>query len=92
MEKLKQSSREVREAIADQTMGYITAALSVVAGLAWNDAIKAAITYFFPAESSSILAQFVYALAMTVVVVLLTLLIRRVIGLVKPKPKTETKV
>jgi hypothetical protein len=78
-------SVEVRQALADQTMGYVTAALSVVAGLAWNDAVKAAITYLFPAEELSIAAQFLYALVMTVIVVLLTMILRRVIGLVKPK-------
>jgi lysylphosphatidylglycerol synthetase-like protein (DUF2156 family) len=67
------------------TMAYVTAALSVVAGLAWNDAVKAAITYYFPAQTSSIAAQFLYAVLMTVIVVLLTIILRRVIGLVKPK-------
>lgn len=85
IEKVHAQSKEVRAAFADQTMSYVTAALSVVAGLAWNDAVKAAITHFFPAEASSIAAQFLYALLMTVVVVLLTLVLRRVIGLVKPK-------
>jgi len=85
IEKVHAHSKEVRAALADQTMSYVTAALSVVAGLAWNDAVKAAITHFFPAETSSIAAQFLYALLMTVVVVLLTLVLRRVIGLVKPK-------
>lgn len=70
-------------------MGYVTAALSLVAGLAWNDAVKAAITYYFPAQTSSITAQFLYAIAMTVIVVLLTLVLRRVIGLVKPKAVSE---
>jgi hypothetical protein len=82
---LSERSREARTALADQTMGYVTAALSLVAGLAWNDAVKAAITFYFPAQTSSIAAQFLYAGLMTLVVVLLTLLLRRVIGLVKPK-------
>jgi hypothetical protein len=83
--RLGKHSVEVREALADQTMAYVTAALSVVAGLAWNDAVKAAITFYFPAQTSSIAAQFLYAIAMTAIVVLLTLILRRVIGLVKPK-------
>lgn len=86
-EKLKSNSKEVRLALADQTLGYVTAALSVVAGLAWNDAVKAAINYFFPAQTSSIAAQFIYAGVMTVVIVVLTLLVRRVIGLVRPSDR-----
>ncbi len=85
IQQLNERSREARTALADQTMGYVTAALSLVAGLAWNDAVKAAITFYFPAQTSSIAAQFLYAGLMTLVVVLLTLLLRRVIGLVKPK-------
>ena len=86
--KLSKHSAEVRAALADQTINYVTAALSVVAGLTWNDAVKAAITYFFPAEASNIAAQFIYALAMTVIVVVLTIILRRVIGLVKPRDES----
>jgi hypothetical protein len=85
IQKLSKKSVEVRAVFADQAMSYVTAALSVVAGLAWNDAVKAAITYFFPAQTSNIAAQFIYALAMTFIVVVLTMILRRVIGLVKPK-------
>lgn len=87
LKRIGEQSVEVRAALADQTMSYVTAALSVVAGLAWNDAVKAAITYYFPAQTSSITAQFLYAGFMTVIVVVLTLVLRRVIGLVKPKSK-----
>ena len=89
--KIGAKSVEVRAALADQTMAYVTAALSVVAGLAWNDAVKAAILYYFPAQASSIAAQFLYAALMTIVVVLLTLILRRVIGLVRPKVDVEQK-
>lgn len=85
IQKLSKKSVEVRTAFADQAMSYVTAALSVVAGLAWNDAVKAAINYFFPAQTSSIAAQFIYATAMTFVVVVLTMILRRVLGLVKLK-------
>ena len=87
--KLSKHSAPVRAALADQTINYVTAALSVVAGLAWNDAVKAAITYFFPAQASNIAAQFLYAALMTVVVVVLTLVLRRIIGLVRPKDCIE---
>lgn len=88
LNKLSKHSAEVRVALADQTINYVTAALSVVAGLAWNDAVKSAITYFFPTQASNIAAQFIYALAMTVIVVLLTIILRRVIGLVKPREES----
>ncbi|MEK9171243.1 MAG: DUF5654 family protein, partial [Patescibacteria group bacterium] len=37
-------SKQVRE----KTTGYILAAFGLVAGLAWNDAIKSTIDRFFP--------------------------------------------
>ncbi|MFZ2682027.1 MAG: DUF5654 family protein [Patescibacteria group bacterium] len=85
LSRLKQHGQKVQGAVADQTMSYVTAALGVVAGLAWNDAVKSAIDYFFPAESATIVAQFLYAIIVTLIVVVLTLLLRRLFGLVKPK-------
>ena len=80
---LREKSVSVRTVLADQTLAYVTAALSLIAGLAWNDAVKALIDYLFPLTRDSVLAQFLYAILMTMVVVLLTLLLRRVFGLVK---------
>ncbi len=62
----------MRQAIKQQTIGYITAALGLVAGLAWNQAIQALINHFYPNANKSITAQFIYAVIITIVVVLLT--------------------
>jgi len=59
---------EFRQKVA----GYITAAFGLVVGLAWNDAIKSLIEYWFPLDKNSITVKFVYALAMTVVLVILS--------------------
>ncbi len=45
-------------------------ALGLVAGLAWNEAIKALINHLFPLDANSILAKFVYAVVITGVVVI----------------------
>lgn len=55
-----------------QTIGYIVSALGLVAGLAWNDAIKSLIESIFPAGSGGLVAKFVYALLVTFVVVMTT--------------------
>lgn len=65
-------NKEIKTHIKDQTAGYLTAALGLVAGLAWNDAIKSLIEVIFPFSSSGILAKFLYAILITLVVVLLS--------------------
>lgn len=64
--------KALRQTIRERTSGYIVAALGIVAGLAWNDAIRAFIDYVFPVSTESILAKFLYAVLITVVVVLLS--------------------
>lgn len=59
-------SKQVRE----KTTGYILAAFGLVAGLAWNDAIKSTIDRFFPLDQGNIVIKFAYALVITIVVVI----------------------
>jgi len=70
---------DIKKQMRERTVGYITAALGLVAGLAWNDAVKSLIDYFY-ADSSSILAKFIYALIVTAVVVLISYLLINWIG------------
>ncbi len=79
-EKFREESARVRREVRERTAGYITAALGLVAGLAWNEAIKAFIEYFFPVSQNSILAKLIYAIAMTIVVVVLTVYLMRFTG------------
>lgn len=68
-------NKEVRNKIA----GYMITAFSLVAGLAWNDAIKSFIEYYFPLEKNSLLAKFIYALVFTMIVVLVSVYIARIL-------------
>lgn len=64
---------EVKQQIKEQTSGYMTAALGLVAGLAWNDAIKSLIEALFPfSKPSGVFAKFIYACLITAVVVLIS--------------------
>lgn len=63
---------EIKMQIRKQTAGYVTTALSLVAGLAWNDAVKSLIEIFFPLDTSGVLIKFIYAVVITVVVVILS--------------------
>lgn len=65
-------NKEIKTHIKDQTAGYMMAALGFVAGLAWNDAIKTLIETLFPFSKSGVLPKFIYAVLITMVVVLLS--------------------
>lgn len=70
MEKLKEKSAELKKEFQKKVVGYIWAAFGLVAGLAWNEAIKSLIDYLFPLSKNSLLAKFFYAILITLVVVL----------------------
>ena len=77
LDKVKQESQTLRAEVRERTLGFITAGLGLVAGLAWNDAIKALIEYLFPLDKNGLLAKFLYAVVITLVVVLLSVYLVR---------------
>lgn len=60
----------LRQAIREKTVGYILTALGLVAGLAWNDAISSFIKFFFPLDQNGLTAKIVYAVVVTIIIVL----------------------
>ena len=68
----QEQQQSVREQVRTQTVGYIATAFGLVAGLAWNDAIKAFIENIFPLGSGSLWAKFIYAVIITIFVVVIT--------------------
>ena len=71
--KIKEEQIKVQREIKDKTLGYIMTALGLVAGLAWNDAIKSTIEYFSPVNSNNtILAKITYAFFVTVLIAVAT--------------------
>lgn len=67
--------RELRE----RTVGYILTAFGLVAGLAWNEAIKSIIQHLFPLGNGTLIAQLVYAFLLTVVLVIATIYLKKLI-------------
>ena len=49
----KKEDRSLRREVRAQVVGYVIAALGVIAGLAWNDAVKSLIEHFFPLSQST---------------------------------------
>ena len=59
----------IKQAVRQKTSDLILAAFGFVAGLAWNEAIKALIEEVFPQHNNSVWAKLSYALFVTVVLV-----------------------
>jgi len=84
-QKLKIDKAELQREIRGRTIGYVTAALGLVAGLAWNDAIKSIIETIYPFGQGSMWAKLIYAVIVTIIIVLLT------VYLMKWSKKVEEK-
>jgi hypothetical protein len=80
MEEKKDENKSLKEEIQSKTVEYLIAAFGLVAGLAWNDAVKSLIDYLFPLTKNTLLAKFIYAIIITIIVVILS---NRFISLIK---------
>jgi len=72
IQKIKSEGVQLRQEVRQKTMDLILAAFGFVAGLAWNEAIKALIEEVFPAHNNSVWAKLTYALLVTILVVLVS--------------------
>lgn len=77
IEKLQNGSKRFRKEVRERVLTYLLAAFGLVAGLAWNEAIKALIEQIFPLDKDTLAVKFVYAVGVTVVVVLVTIYLIR---------------
>lgn len=75
---LKKSGQLLKQEMRERTTGYILAGFSVVAGLAWNEAIKSLIENIFSMNSNSVVAKFIYAWIMTFIVVIAAVYLVRI--------------
>lgn len=75
--KFKKEQEKIKREVKKQALGYITVALGLVAGLAWNEAIKALIEEFLPLGENTLWAKLIYALIITTVVVIAGLYLAR---------------
>ena len=80
-----QEQKDLHRQIRKQSLGYILAAFGFVAGLAWNEAIKGLIDFIFPIGGNGIAAKFAYAIIVTALVVVAT-----IIGTRLSKDKSST--
>jgi len=80
LNKIKSESSKISKEIKEKTFGFIITALSLVAGLAWNEAIQSLIKSFFEVDKDSILIKFIYAAVMTLVLVFITIYLAKIFG------------
>lgn len=65
---IKKEVSETNRELKAKTFGYVSAALGLVAGLAWNDAIASLIEAAFPLSKDTVGVKFLYAILVTVAV------------------------
>ena len=70
---------DVGKEVIKTVITLVTTAYGLVAGLAWNDAIQALIGQFFEA-GSALTGQIIYAVIVTVIAVIVTILLARMAG------------
>ncbi len=75
---LREESERIKKEVRERTLGYLLAGFGVVAGIAWNDAIRFLIDTLFPVTRNTILVKFIYAGLMTVVIVLVSVYLTRI--------------
>lgn len=78
VDKIKDDSSAIKNEVWGRTVGYVIAALSLVAGLAWSDAIKSTAEYLIPINRGSIWLKIIYAVIITSVVVVVSFYLTRV--------------
>jgi len=82
---IKDKGAELEKEIREKTLGYIITSFGLVAGLAWNDAIKAFIERFFAEPGDGLKAKFLYATIVTIAVVAISLYLARIFKVEKKK-------
>jgi hypothetical protein len=88
IETIKDSGGELKREIREKTLGYILTSFGLVAGLAWNEAIKGLIDRFFSDTGNGLRAKFLYAIVTTIFVVIISFYFSRLLK-VEKGGKTE---
>jgi hypothetical protein len=68
---------QIKEQMREKVISYVLAGFGLVAGLAWNEAIKELIDYIFPISRNTILAKFIYASVLTLIFILISFYIMK---------------
>ncbi|KKQ28118.1 MAG: hypothetical protein US42_C0002G0073 [Candidatus Magasanikbacteria bacterium GW2011_GWC2_37_14] len=76
LDNFKKETKKVGTEVKQKIGTYVLAGFGLVAGLAWNEAIKGLIERYFPlASGGGLLAKFIYAVIITIVIVVVSIYI-----------------
>ena len=81
----QKEKKNLKMEVLEKVSTLATAGFGLVAALAWNDAIKAVFAQLFPQPGSNLAALIVYAVVITVIVVIITIHLGRLVNLAKSK-------
>ncbi len=76
---MKEDVKDIKGQVSQTIATLMTTAFGLIAALAWNEAIKAIITQYFQA-GNGIMGLLVYAILITIIAVIATIIIARVIA------------
>lgn len=85
VKKTKKEFLKLQLELIENLKKLIMTGFGLVAALAWNDAIKGLFAYIFPEKGTELKAQFLYAVLITLVVVLFTYYLSRITDSIKNK-------
>ncbi|MDQ3018543.1 MAG: DUF5654 family protein [bacterium] len=86
--KAKEKIKETKRQVLLQSATLVNSAFALVAALAWNEAIKAVIDQFVP-QASAIFSKFLYAFVLTLIVVIISMRLTKIINDFKPIEEEE---
>jgi len=83
----QQEKHNLKIEVLEQIAALATSGFGLVAALAWNEAIKAFFNKFFPQPGGNLFALFIYALFITIIIVIITIQLGRAVNLAKKQIK-----
>jgi len=75
---IKKEISKTRKEVKERMTTLMLAGFGIVAALAWNEAIRGLFDTFLPDKSASLIGKFIYALLITIIVVIISLQLKRV--------------
>ena len=75
---LMQEFHETKNAIKENLLTLVVAAFTLVAALAWNDAVRSLVKIIFPQGNGGIISKFVYSIIVTIIVAVISLRLRKI--------------
>jgi len=84
----QEKKQSLRLEVLEKMSSLVTAGLGLVAALAWNDAIKKLFEVLF-GKQSTLLAMFLYAILITVIIVFITIKVGQAINKIKEEIKED---